>query len=358
VAVIFYATALAQATAYQQLVGINQQWQNQTSINPTLKTQAAQPLAEQQLIQFHLQETETLLRSKNTLNLTKAQQLQRNKLLDILHNYCVAGKFPQNTQHQNRQPYFIDDFNTYCAVGYLMQQSGAGVMAKEINATQNYNYLADITHPQLMSWVQQSGFSIDELALIQPGYGGDHPAYISEIHYNNIGTDVNEYIEVLNSNGGLIGLINFDSIFFYNSIGNIYKKISFNQMVTNLPPVGNNKSFSYYNFTGGSDTLADIGKIELTHQSNLLYQFIYNKDSIVAKKLYSNGSSDETSTFYTVENDNTPIAQSLNFCGFAGWGSNLNISIASTTIATLNSCVVTPVTLSHFTSNVKDHTIH
>ena len=152
---------------------------------------------EQQLIQFHLMETEKLLRSRPTSHLTPLQKKNRQANLNTLHAYWQNGVFPQNTMHPGkRQPYFIDVFNTYCAVGYLMQQSGADKMARDINQTQNYSYLRDIKHPELMDWANNSGLSVDELALIQPGYSC-MPTSIVEIHYDNAGADINEYIEVM-----------------------------------------------------------------------------------------------------------------------------------------------------------------
>ena len=241
-AILIANTVVSQANAYQQLVGVNSTWQIQPDVNNSLMAQSAKYLSEQQLIQFHLQQVEKLLRNRTVNNQSLAQQQQRAKLLDILHQYWIAGKFPQNTLHQNRQPYFIDDFNTYCAVGYLLQQSGADAVAKEIHQTQNYAYLADIHHPQLMNWVQQSGFSFDELTLIQPGYPGDYPSYITEIHYNNTGKDVNEYIEVLEEGGmGFIGT-HYDSFIFYNGNNQIYKRLAKTQMQ------GTSVFYKYYQF--------------------------------------------------------------------------------------------------------------
>jgi Secretion system C-terminal sorting domain len=346
--IVFLITASTQTNAYQQLISINNEWQYQADVNANLKTELAQVLNEQQLIQFHLQETEMLLRNRNTSNLTSAQTLQRAKLLDILHNYSLAGNFPKNTLHQNRQPYFIDDFNTYCAVGYLMQQSGADNITREINNTQNYNYIADINHPKLMNWVQQSGFSIDELALIQPGYQGDHPSYITEIHYNNIGTDVNEYIEILDAGGmGFFGT-NYDSVLFYNSNNDIYKKLTKSQLT-------NSGLFRFYNFTGVADSLADIGKIQLKQiGGNLVSEFIYSGDSV------SNsfpGFYSFAKTFYVGENETTTIGNSLNFCGFYSYNNSLTASIIPNTLSTLNSCVITPINLSSFNSKIVENKI-
>ncbi len=343
--IILLNSSIAQITKYEQLLNVNEQWKNQLDINTSLKEEPAKTLSEQELIQQHLEETENLLRTRSVKHLNKLQQEQRLKLLDVLHNYWVDAKFPINIFHQNRQPYFIDEFNTYCAVGYLMKQSGADDMAKEIHKSQNYSYIQDIQHPQLMNWVQQSGFSFDELALIQPGYPGDHPCYITEIHYNNIGVDVNEYIEILNTTG--IG-INYDSVIFYNSNNIVYKKLIKSQM-------SNGGLFYFYNFIGGADTLADNGKISLIQTGgNLVSYFVYSADSV----------SNTFPSFYTFnkkfnigESETTSIGYSLNFCGFYDYNNSLTASILPATRNTLNSCVVTPVLLNSFNSKLIENSI-
>ena len=138
-------------TLFDQLLSVNQEWKNQADVPAEFKTTAAKALNEQQLIQFHLEQTELLLRKRNSANLSAFQQKNRESNLNTLHRYWQAGVFPVNDQHQGRQPYFIDKFNTSCAVGYLMQQSGADDMAKDIKRTQNFSYLIDINHQRLMN---------------------------------------------------------------------------------------------------------------------------------------------------------------------------------------------------------------
>ncbi|MCX6208450.1 MAG: hypothetical protein NTZ59_02825 [Bacteroidetes bacterium] len=358
--VTFNLSSFSQTTAYQQLVSVNSKWLQVTDFDKTLETLPAKTLNEQQLIQFHLQQTEKLLRNRNVNNFTARQKRKRAKLLNILHSYCVAGKFPINTLHQNRQPYFIDDFNTYCAVGYLMQQSGADAIAKEINATQNYNYLEDIHHPQLMQWVQQSGFSVEELALIQPGYGGEYPFKITEIHYNNIGTDVNEYIEILDGHF-FLDYLTFDSVYFYNTTNVIYKKLIKTQFSSTPSSI---RKIYYYQFAGSSDTLADEGKIELISYHSLSqyfkkYDLRYTSDSIITNYYDYKDSAILTSRSSVAENNSTAVGTSVNFCGSASFNAVFPPSVLPTTIGTLNNCVQVPVpiTLGDFNSTIKENKI-
>jgi len=143
-------------TVYDELVYVNQEWKKQADIDPSLKSKPAFSLSEKELVRMHLKEVEALLRKRSTEHLSILQKKNREYYLNVLHSYWENGVFPINTRHYGRQPYFIDEQGTYCAVGYLMKESGADDVAKDINKTQNYNYLADIDHPKLMNWVIKS----------------------------------------------------------------------------------------------------------------------------------------------------------------------------------------------------------
>lgn len=109
---------------YNQLISVNPEWSKQPDVNPQLIRTVAKSLNEQELIQLHLINTVELLKQRDISNLSLLLRENRKRNLDILHQYLVAGVFPLNTLHTNRQPYFIDDNNNYCAVGYLMKKAG------------------------------------------------------------------------------------------------------------------------------------------------------------------------------------------------------------------------------------------
>ncbi len=344
------ATAQNFQTVYEQLVYVNEQWKNQKDLDASLKVSAAKHLTEQDLIQFHLQETEKLLRKRNVSALSTAQQKHRMNNLNTLHSYWVKGIFPVNDNHQNRQPYFIDKYNTYCAVGYLMQQSGADKMARDIHETQNYSYLYDINHPQLMSWANESGLSLDELALIQPGYQNDRPTTILELHYNNVGVDINEYLEIQQG----VGLYSnhFKKINFYNLQNSLYKTI----MVLQMASLG--KDVFSYKFSS-SDSFANAGRFELRDNiDSLVEKVIYSPDSIHIED-YSVFGLYSTRRYFIGENESTPLGTSLSFCGlsFGYGGTNLTLQSLSATIDTINSCLTLPISLGNFSYTPINKTI-
>jgi len=101
---------------------------------------------------------------------------ERGRETKTLRKYKDAGSFPLNdTYSTSRTPIFIDRFGTPCAVAHLMNESGAQDLANEINKKHHAGYLSDIAkdielRPKIVRWAQENGYTIEDLALIQPGY--------------------------------------------------------------------------------------------------------------------------------------------------------------------------------------------
>lgn len=103
----------------------------------------------------------------------------RAKLLAHFDAYIAKGTTPKNEHLPWRTPVFIDDEGTICAVGYLIEQSAGRPVAEKIAASHRYAYLEEIAKamPEVQHWVEQSGFTLEELASIQPGYEGPEIAH-------------------------------------------------------------------------------------------------------------------------------------------------------------------------------------
>lgn len=123
-------------------------------------------------IQTHLEYVEKLLRSKEISSLTKEQKESRLKMLDLLKVYWTAGVFPKNYDYpEQRIPCFIDKDGNFCAVGFLIEQTAGRQIAEEINSKFKYEYLLAMNDQTVDSWVQSSGLTKEECAMIQPAYG-------------------------------------------------------------------------------------------------------------------------------------------------------------------------------------------
>ncbi|MFT4663540.1 MAG: hypothetical protein ACI8YQ_000646 [Polaribacter sp.] len=144
-------------------------------------------------IQLHLQLVHQVLSSKNTSHLELSQQVNRARHLAVLAEYAERAIFPKNTLHQKRQPYFVDHQNNACAVGYLLEADGQTKLVNQIKEEQNFSYIAELvkSYPAIIDWTDNNGFTVPELAWIQPTY----PAPPTDWHQ-------------VGNNGGIEGQIN------------------------------------------------------------------------------------------------------------------------------------------------------
>ena len=99
---------------------------------------------------------------------------KRHQLLAALDTYIGQGVTPDNDVLPWRTPVFIDDKGVICAVGFLIQQSAGRPLAEKVAAAHRYSFIEDIAKdmPEVRAWVAESGFTLDELGQIQPGYQG------------------------------------------------------------------------------------------------------------------------------------------------------------------------------------------
>jgi len=153
-----------------QLVGLNSYWlENETA--HSLAQVSPQQLEWEELIQLHLVLVEEELRTRSTEQLDQAQKVNRMAGLDILKSYHEAGLFPKNTRHSYTVPYFVDDFNTACAVGHILRESGELELVDFVVKNMNNAYLRDMPQEGIQQWADANGFTLNELMWIQPSYG-------------------------------------------------------------------------------------------------------------------------------------------------------------------------------------------
>ncbi|NVK65043.1 MAG: hypothetical protein HWE22_10680 [Flavobacteriales bacterium] len=128
-------------------------------------------LDEKTRIRIHLAYVEQLLRKKDTQHLSPELREKRMQAISLLHSYWQGGQFPSNYDYPNeRKPCFRDKNNQICAVGFLIQQTGHEALVQEIEASENYATIYEMTNPKLLKWVAQSGLTLEECAMIQPTY--------------------------------------------------------------------------------------------------------------------------------------------------------------------------------------------
>jgi hypothetical protein len=157
------------ATVGTHLLVVNGQWNTMDPM--VLDDQRSVAFAsEAARIAEHLHRVAYRLAARTAPSLGEGPHQRRLALLDNLQAYAVNGRFPQNLTVPGRTPVFIDEHGTACAVGYLMIASGHRLLAERIKREMNLAYVHDITLPEVAAWAGDHGFTIDELAWIQPTY--------------------------------------------------------------------------------------------------------------------------------------------------------------------------------------------
>ncbi|MCB9797137.1 MAG: hypothetical protein H6741_31000 [Alphaproteobacteria bacterium] len=153
---------------------------------------ARSPVAE------HLARVEARLRASPPAALEPAQRERREWALDVLQVYREAGRFPHNhvspegrtrpapvlggyPDAPRRTPVFIDPHGTRCAVGELLWRSGHEALALEVARRQGLAYVSEIEAPGLAAWAAEYGFTVEELAAIQPAYDYMEPEEVTAL---------------------------------------------------------------------------------------------------------------------------------------------------------------------------------
>ena len=105
--------------------------------------------------------------------ISKRKQLLASRYLQLqrLAYYRDRGQFPLN-EGQSRQPapIFVDEHDSACAVGQLMRWSGWPQEVASIHRVNNLIYMPQAVDSSVANWVLTSGITLEEAALIQPGY--------------------------------------------------------------------------------------------------------------------------------------------------------------------------------------------
>lgn len=150
-------------------------------------------------IEEHLRRVADRLGARTPISADQVHCQRRRALLDTLQAYADRGLFPTNQVLHGRTPVFIDERGTACAVGYLMIASGHEGLAERIHREMNLAYIHAITLPEVSAWADDHGFTIDELAWIQPTYAFEkirNPGVLATIDLAN-----GDRIEVRSPNG-------------------------------------------------------------------------------------------------------------------------------------------------------------
>lgn len=163
------AEGYARPLTAETLAGINACWKEQPDVQH-LTIPPGTYRTDKDWIALHLELVEQTLRNRSVGHLSALQQQNRFRCLDILREYRLMRNFPVNEVLPFRNPVFIDPYDNFCAVGYLVKATGYEAVSRKIAAQTNYAYVREMDYPELTAWAADFGFTVDELAWIQPGY--------------------------------------------------------------------------------------------------------------------------------------------------------------------------------------------
>jgi len=171
IAALVVVSGNAENNNLEKLIQVNTEWKTQQfSSDIVYNLNGKNFTSFNKWISAHLMLVEYTLKSRDVSHLTATQRNNRTHLLEKLNAYWKAEIFPINDYLSYKNPVFIDRFGTHCAVGYLIQQSGNEALAREININEKFAYIKEIKTEGVAAWAKTNGFTIDELAWIQPGY--------------------------------------------------------------------------------------------------------------------------------------------------------------------------------------------
>jgi hypothetical protein len=109
--------------------------------------------------------------ANESVDATRARLRQaRAHHLEMLHAYWQAGLFPENTVKPTVANIFRDAAGHLCAVANMVDKDGLHELVDRTARQDNLVRVADLDAGELHDWVLTSGFTREEIAMIQVPY--------------------------------------------------------------------------------------------------------------------------------------------------------------------------------------------
>jgi len=87
--------------------------------------------------------------------------------LNAFRAYQQAGVFPSNTFKGRKLNVWRDEDGHFCAAATIIKLSGDDALVDRVAEQSNFIRLADVRQGPLMDWILSSGFTQEEIAMIQ-----------------------------------------------------------------------------------------------------------------------------------------------------------------------------------------------
>lgn len=87
--------------------------------------------------------------------------------------YVARGSYPVNSYEPGPLNVFIDDEGRICAAATIMTDDGLGELVRALASSNNFLRLGTVTDGPVMEWILRSGFTQEEIAMIQEPFMGN-----------------------------------------------------------------------------------------------------------------------------------------------------------------------------------------
>lgn len=121
-------------------------------------------------LRAHFARALRIVGARDVSDLPPSLREARERNLERLRLYRARGVFPHNGDFAGRMPYFVDRGGRACAVAHLVLADGRPEVADAVVRRENNAYIPEMTSAELADWASTSGFTLEELAIIQPDY--------------------------------------------------------------------------------------------------------------------------------------------------------------------------------------------
>ena len=98
---------------------------------------------------------------------------QRKTNLARLHKYRVKRVYPHNSYEEGKLNVWTDADGHLCAVATLMDVAGLHDLVAKVARDENFVRVADLSSGPLLDWVLTSGFTQEEIVMIQQPTAAD-----------------------------------------------------------------------------------------------------------------------------------------------------------------------------------------
>ncbi len=303
---------------FKHMAEVNTQWHKQINDQTVdlLNQKEIHFTNDIERIQTHLIFVESILKNRDVSHLNPQQQTNRVHHLSVLKQYWKRNLYPKNTFHPNRQPYFVDINGTHCAVGYLIEKSGGTKLVQKIKKNDNYSYIHELVlkYPEIEIWATENGFTIDELAWIQPAYAHGINNNIFETSYDVCGIVHTMYDYTTPDLTTTMLIVGGDFTSINATDGNNIMALdidsgTFTEIGGGLPGTVNDlKAINGYLVAGGDFGTSNIAVLDLDNNSWDLHSV--GSDIVLAlevfnDKLYIGGENTASNKIYDLQIDNS-----------------------------------------------------